>query len=93
MSSGSASSSLDEIEEHLKIFLEAGLAPNTRKAYVTGQNAWASFIALNQDCEPWLYGLDRDDELRAERQVMRFALFLAPFSQVGNYSQLHLGCS
>ena len=68
-----------EVEEQLKIFLEAGLAPNTRKAYVTGQNAWASFIALNEDCVPWLDGVDREGELRAERQVMRFAMFLAPF--------------
>jgi hypothetical protein len=70
---------LEEAELQLKAFIEAGLAPNTRKAYHTGQNAWASFCALNEDCEPLLAGAGREVELAAEKQLMRFAAFLAPF--------------
>ena len=63
----------------MKSFIEAGLAPNTRKAYHTGQNAWASFCALNEDCAPLLSGVSMEEELAAEKQMMRFAVFLAPF--------------
>ena len=70
---------MEEVELQLKEFIEAGLAPNTRKAYHTGQNAWAAFCALNEDCEPLLEGAGLEEELAAEKQLMRFAAFLAPF--------------
>lgn len=78
---------MEEIEETLREFLEAGLAPNSRKAYHTGQSAWMTYCALNEYAV-LMEGQSRADKLEAEKRLMFFAVFLAPFvkiSTIRNY--------
>jgi hypothetical protein len=69
---------LDELEGSVAVLLDAGLAPNTKRAYASGQNAWFSFCTL-YGLATLLTGTSIGSRLQAEKQVMLFSAFLWKF--------------